>query len=79
MPSLTKSARRNAFETVDKVGERHLWRVLNEEMDMVWLAGSLHKHGLEIVADLVEGGTSCLPDTLGEDGATVLRHEDQMS
>lgn len=59
MPGLTQPASRHAFEAVDEVGERHLRRVVDEKVHVVWLARGFDQPTFKVEADLLEHLAGC--------------------
>jgi hypothetical protein len=70
---------RDTFEAVHQRGKRNLWRVIDQEMDMILFAVELHQGRIEACADGSEDAFKALHVFLAKHPAPVLCHEDQMN
>ena len=57
---LSETTRGDALETVDQFGERHFWRILDQQMDVVILSVGLDQSARKVLADAGEEVAECL-------------------
>jgi hypothetical protein len=70
---------RHAFEAVDELGDGHLGRVADMEVDVVGFAVELGQVGLEVLADRPEDRLEVAEMIVVEHPAAVLGDEDQVN
>ena len=75
---LSEPAGRDTLEGSDQPGDRHLRRVVNEEVHVVALAVELHQFGFEVGADGPHDLFAAREDLIRERAAPVLGREDQV-
>ena len=70
---------RDALEGIDEDGECNLWRVLDQEVNVVRFEVRFNQRALEVAADLPPALSESLEDSLRNDLPPVFREKDQMS
>ena len=73
---LPEQPRRDALEGIHEIGDRHMRRVLDQEMNVVVLAVHLGKHRPEVPAHVLEDASHSFDVLRREDMLSILRDED---
>lgn len=68
-----------AFEGCDQIRQCHLWRVVDEQVDMIVFAVEFHQFSIEVMADIRQNRLHRIQMLLLEHVASILSYEYQVN
>lgn len=77
-PLLAQRTAGNAFEAVYEAGDGYLWRIFNQQVDMIVLAIHLDQLRPEVCTGIGEYDAQPIDGVAVEHSAAIFSHKDQM-